>query len=134
MKIVTLTLILIATSVVLRAETNAPAYTNGQFYVWASTNGVTATNALDYINTSGWFPVTGNNAKTRKPEPDKQKTISWATNVQERVDGKRCFPRIPEKVLDAVGVPVAQRGLFFTVFKPDVETYQSDWFPVEEDE
>jgi len=108
-----------------------PAYTNGQWYVWS--DGAVATNALNYVNTSGWFPVIGKNAKTGEDNSE-VKVTKWQQSVSIRKDGKFCFPRIPESMLDLVGVPAEQRGQFFTVFGPTLEMYQDGWFPSEEDE
>jgi hypothetical protein len=107
-----------------------PAYVKGHYYVFP--NEVIATSALTAINESGWFPITGNNAKTGKPAPDKAKTTKWCSSVQERVDGKWVFPRIPDAILDAINVSEAERKGWWDTFTPDVESYQSDWFPVPE--
>lgn len=115
-----------------QAETNYPAYTNGQYYVWSAANAAVATNALAYINGTSWFPVPGRNARTGKIENDHAKTTKWADAVQTRADGKVCFPRIPEKILDKLNVPQEDRAAFFTAFQPTVEVYQNDWFPVVE--
>ena len=111
------------------AYTNAPAYTNGQYYVWASE--ATATNALNAINDSGWFPITGRNAATGELAPDKAKTTMWTDAVLERLDGKFVFLRIPEATLDALNVPELERQTWWDGYLPAVEEYQDDWFPTE---
>lgn len=90
--------------------------------------------ALDYINNSQWFPMVGVNAFTGKPEPEKQMTMKWTDNVNERVDGKWCFPRIPSTRLDAMNVSVQDRQDFFNACKPAIEEYQADWFPPMDEE
>ena len=101
-----------------------------EYYVWDTE--VAAQAALDFINGTGWFPIVGRNAKTGLPAPDKQMTTKWADEVQERVDGKWCFPRVKEARLDALGVPAEDRQAFLDAFNPTIEEYQNDWFPVEE--
>jgi hypothetical protein len=113
---------------------SVPLYTNGQHYVWAATNAYLATNALYYINaSSGWFPMTGRNAETGKPEPDKPKTLNWYPQVDTRPDGKVHFPRLPEPLLDIIGVPAEMRTVFITLFKPDIEMYDPTWVPAPEE-
>lgn len=112
--------------------TNAPAFTNGQYYVWASAP--VATNALYAVNNSGWFPIVGHNAKTGELEPNKAKTTKWADVVQERDDnGTFVFPRISPARLDALNVPVAERQAWWDAFQPDVEERTNGWFTVEEE-
>ena len=101
-----------------------------EYYVWDDE--AVAQAALDYINGSGWFPITGVNAATGQPQPNKQKTERWCSEIQERVDGKWCFPRIPESRMDAIGVPPEDRQAFLDAFNPSIEEYQDGWFPVEE--
>lgn len=102
-----------------------------EYYVWDTEAEAQA--ALDYINGTGWFPITGRNAKTGELAPDKQKTTKWADQVLERVDGRWVFPRIPASIMDAVGVPEADRQAFLDTFTPVIEEYQDDWFPVTEE-
>ena len=106
---------------------SAPAFTNGQYYVFA--DGATGTNALNGINNSGWFPIEGHNAKTGAPAPDKAATVRWTDTVQERLDGKWVFPRIPTALMDAMNVPEAEREAWWNTYLPDVEMYQTNWFP-----
>ena len=101
-----------------------------EYYVWNTEAEAQA--ALDFINNSGWFPIIGRNAKTGELQPDKQKTTKWADSVQERLDGKWCFPRIEEVRLDALGIPPETRQGFLDAFQPTIEEYQSEWFPIEE--
>jgi hypothetical protein len=96
-----------------------PEYTNNQYYVWNTNQGSLATNALKYINVdSGWFPYRTN-------------TLTWTDSVLTRLDGKLCFPRLPESLLDTLGIPQAQRELFFTIFSPSVDVYKDSWFITE---
>jgi hypothetical protein len=105
---------------------------SNEYYVWDTE--VQAQAALDYINGSGWFPIVGVNAATGEPQPDKQQTTSWASEVLERVDNKWCFPRIPEARLDAIGVPANDRQAFLDAFNPSIEEYDSNWFPTPEED
>lgn len=102
-----------------------------EYYVWDLEAQAQA--ALDFINATGWFPIVGRNAKTGELQPDKQMTTSWATEVQERVDTKWCFSRIPEATLDALGVPAEDRQAFLDAFNPTIEEYQDWWFPKEDE-
>ena len=99
-----------------------------EYYVWNTE--VEAQMALDFINTTTWFPIISNNAGTGLPAPDKQQTISWSDNVLERIDGKWCFPRIPEGRLDTLNVPASSRQAYLNAFSPSIEVYQETWFPV----
>jgi len=112
--------------------TNAPAYKAGDYYVW--TNAVVATNSLNAINAAGWFPITGRNAKTGKLAPNKAKTTKWADEVMTTADGKFVYPRIPTAIMEALGVPEVERKGWWDAFKPDVETYDPNWFPPEDEE
>jgi hypothetical protein len=109
---------------------DAPAYVTDQYYVF--TDATVATNALNAINGSGWFPITGNNAETGEPEPGKAKTTKWADEVRATADGKYVFPRIPTAIMDAQNVPEAERKAWWDAFTPDVESYNEAWFPPEE--
>lgn len=113
------------------AYTNAPAYTNGQYYVW--TSAPVATNALYALNNSWWFPITGHNAKTGLPAPDKAKTTKWADSVQVTTNNLYVVPRIPTRLMDALNVPEVEREAWWNAFQPSVEEYQDGWFPVEEE-
>lgn len=106
---------------------NAPAFTNGQYYVWSSAT--VASNALYAVNNSGWFPVVGVNAKTHQPATDKQKTVKWTEAIQQRLDGKWVFPRIPNTKLDFLGVSDAERRAWWNTFLPSIEVMQNGWFP-----
>jgi len=116
------------------AQAQMPTYTNGQYYAWVSTNAVTASNALAFVNTSGWFPITGRNAKTGELQPDKEKTMKWANEVQVTTNLLYCFPRIPSKTLKYVGVPMTSQVWFVTNFWPTVMAKEDIVFPPEEEE
>jgi len=102
-----------------------------EYYVWDTEAQAQA--ALDYINNSGWFPIVGRNAKTGELQPDKQKTTCWAEEVLERVDGKWCFPRIPESRLNALGVSKEDRQAFLNAFQPTIQVFHISWFPAPEE-
>ena len=107
-----------------------PSYTNGQYYVFS--DGATATNALNALNTSGWFPLDGKKADTGAVTPGKGQTTKWADAVLTRLDGKFVFPRIPASILAHLKIPVAERSAWWDAFLPDVETVTNSWFPPEE--
>jgi len=104
-----------------------------EYYVWPPAD-PRAQAALDYINGTSWFPVIGRNAKTKAYEPNKQKTTKWCEEVSVRngTDNSLCFPKIPDVVLDAVGVPEEDRQAFLDTFQPTIEEYQDGWFVEEE--
>jgi hypothetical protein len=99
-----------------------------EYYVWDTEAEAQA--ALDYINSTEWFPVVGKNVATGKPEPEKQQTTVWASEILERVDGKWCFARIPEGRMDALEVSAEDRQAFLDTFNPTIEEYQDGWFEV----
>ena len=119
-----------STAVTIAAyEDGIPAFTNGQWYCWTPAQGALASNALVYLNTNPLLPLTGSDVNGN-PRPDKQKTTSWHPQVETKSDGEFCFPRIPEKTLDYMGVPAENRTNFFNVFQPHVEMYGgTNWFP-----
>ena len=100
-----------------------PAFTNGQYYVWSDLNVAQA--ALNYINIdSEIFPFVQKFTKTS--------ILYWQESVFVREDGKYCFPRIPESLLDVMKIPEGTRELFYTAFNPTIEIYQDNWFNEEE--
>jgi len=107
--------------------TNYPGYTNGQYYVWESTHEAVAQAALDYINTSPFFPVVGSDTAGNK-QPNKQKTLIWAEEIKERSDGSFCFERVPEASMEYMGVHTSNCVIFLDTFQPSIEEYQPDWF------
>jgi hypothetical protein len=98
-----------------------------EYYVWDTEPEAQA--ALDFINTTTWFPITGVSADSGEPAVGKAKTTKWADSVLQRQDGKWCFQRVPESRLDAIGVPANDRQSFLDAFNPTIETYVSTWFP-----
>jgi len=106
---------------------------SNEFYVWDTE--VEAQSALDFINSTEWFPLIGSDPTGNK-RPDKQKTICWATNVLERLDGKWTFARIPSELLDYAGVPEEDREAFLTAFNPTIEVCDNycEWFDCSDDE
>jgi hypothetical protein len=89
----------------------------------------TAINAELYIREHGNLPLTGINALTGLPEPEKAKTEKWAI-PQQRLDGKWVFPRLSEYF--RMNCTEEEITTFFTSFNPTIETYNNDWFPQEE--
>lgn len=106
-----------------------PAYTNGQYYIWADAN--VASNALNYINSTDWFPAPGKNKKTGEDVPNQ--TTSWATEMTELKDGRVGFLRIPEAVLDRLGVSEADRELYWTAFSPTAIVLTEDMIKNEDE-
>ena len=107
-----------------------PAFTNGQYYAWELTNMPMGTAALNYVNASGWFPVVGRNGKTGELRPDKKQRTEWVNHLMTNSSGHCGFPRIPEGILDYVGVPATNRIQFLEIFQPDI-VLQDGWEPVE---
>jgi hypothetical protein len=101
-----------------------------EYYVWDTE--AEAQSALDYINGTSWFPIVGNNAATGQPAPNKQRTTKWTDAVQQRYDGKWCFPRVPASRMDAMNVPAEDRQAFLDAFTPSIEEYDETWFVEEE--
>lgn len=105
-----------------------------EYYRWNIADLAIAQAALNTINNDARLPITGKNAKTGQPEPDKQKTTKWTNEVQEFVDGKCGFPRITQKWLDAMEVTPEETQAFLTNFNPTIEEFDPAWMPVVEDE
>ena len=93
-----------------------------QFYVFTTL--VEAQACSDFINNSGWFPLQAQNGSGE--------TINWVGEAMEMASGEFCVPRIPESILDAVGVPQASRDAFLTAFGQDIRTLTHVDFPVVE--
>ena len=110
----------------------SPAYTNGQWYIWSADQVQVAAAALNYINvTSGFFPI----YETRRGvlNTNKISTLRWTDAVVELKDGRVGFPRIPDSLLDTIGVPADQRELFWTTFSPTAVVVTSDMIKEEEE-
>ena len=105
-----------------------PAYTNGQYYAW--TNAALATNAMNYINTAGWFPIFGHNANTGAVESNKTATTKWADTIIVTTNALYCFDRIPDTLLDYIGVPASNRVAFALIFQPMVKPKEAIVMPV----
>lgn len=86
-----------------------------------------ANNAELAIRQIGGFPVVGINAKTNLPEPDKQKTVKWAT-PQQRKDGKWVIPRLPLKFRNQYK---EEEEYFDANFPHIIEESNGDWFEQE---
>ena len=127
MKKTILIIISVILSIVFRTEeVNAqaeyvPVYTQGQYYAWAATNATIASNALNYINATGWFPITGKNAESGESQPNKTKTSKWADKIEVTTNNLYCFPRIPTKLMNYVGVPASNRVAFISAFLPMIK-------------
>ena len=101
---------------------------NEEYYVWENESDATA--AMNYINNSGWFPVVGYNAETGEPQPDCQQTTQWQDTPTQRCDNKWVVHRIPQDILDFLGVSEEQRQAFLNTFKPSIEICDdvNEWF------
>ena len=110
-----------------------PAYTNAQWYVWSSDKLEDATNALNMINNSVFFPITSHNAKTGESEPDKIKSTKWAEGLRAFTDGsgRGGFLRIPEATLDIINYSRENRTNFYLIYKPITLVYDPAWFTEE---
>ena len=130
-----ITLLAVATlATMATAQEEIPGYEKGQWYVWSAEKAAVAASALAYINGTDWFPRAGQNAGTGKVESEKAKTTKWADAVVTLTDGRVGFPRIPEKVLDALGVPAEDRIAFWVAFQAQAVVVTSDMLPVVEEE
>ena len=63
-----------------------------EWYRWDTLEAAQA--CLNYVNGHGKLPITGTNALTGEPAPDKQQTTKWVESVTECTDGKFGFERI----------------------------------------
>lgn len=105
-----------------------PDYTNGQYWVW--TNAVTASNALSYCNTNGYFPIIG--MQEGIVATNNQQTTNWMGSVRCReLDGNYCFARMSEALLDYIGCTESNREAFYITYSPDCEECQTNWFTVD---
>jgi hypothetical protein len=77
-----------------------------------------ATNALNFINDDSRFPITGSNAKTGVPEPDKTKTEIWFSvdDIYHLTDGRFGFPTVPADKLSGEGVSLEEKELWYATF------------------
>lgn len=92
------------------------------YYVFEDENVANA--AQDEIARLGGAPIKGRNAKTGE-EVDKAPTTSWAT-VQQRLDGKFVFPKVPTEVLNQYSEGTIDT--FNTTFPYVFEEYDPNWF------
>jgi hypothetical protein len=107
----------------------APAYTNGQWYVWEATNAVIATNAMNYINNSmGCFPITGKHPVTGAEKAGTAQTDKYVETVCVRKDGKVCFERMTAEFCTLMGITEAQKDTFMATYSPQIEIYAEEWF------
>jgi len=100
-----------------------------EYYVWNTKK--EADDALQFINSSGWFSAIGKNQKTGNQNPDKQKTTAWVKKSKKRYDDKYCFPLIPSQLLNELGIPETERNYFMSFYNPTIEVWDSSWFPEE---
>ena len=92
--------------------------TAGDSLWYGNTNAVTITNAMNWLNTSLFLPQPG--YKEGQEIPDQ--TTSWCDTVYETTNGWYCIPKIPEKRLDAIGVPQEDRTNFLATFNITILT------------
>lgn len=119
--------ILLSFSTALRADPpNIPAFTNLQYYVFATES--IASNALAEIDSkAGVYPFKGKNQKTKKIESGKASTVSWG-KVTQRLDGKFIFRRIPPAKLIKHGTTPEEKMAWLLKYNPSIELYRDDWF------
>ncbi len=84
----------------------------------------TAVAAEKFICNIAGFPWVGNNAKTGKAAPDKQKTLRWADVQKRATDGKWYFEKLADS--DFANVPTDIIDAF-NEFPHTIEEKQSDW-------
>lgn len=114
------------------AKADMPAYTNLQYFVWA--DGATATNALAYMNENCTaLPLEAKNAGTG--ETVSALTVSnWCGEVIIRLDGKYCFPRPSDTLVNCLGLNAECCNTFFDTYSPDLEIFDPTWFVAEIEE
>lgn len=72
------------------------------------------------------FPIVGINAKTKKLENNKQKTVKW-DKPKQRIDGKWIIAQV--QVSDLLKCPQEKIDEFLNTFKAIIEEYSNEWFP-----
>jgi hypothetical protein len=90
----------------------------------------TAIDAEARICEIGNAPVTGVNAKTGQPAPDKCKTERWAVPQQRITDNKWVFPYVGDELAEQY--PEEVRNAFNADYPHIKEEYDSGWFPDKE--
>lgn len=96
-----------------------------EYYVFPTL--VQAATCLHVINNAGWFPTSG--YVNGQPAPDEnQKTTSWAEAPLQLKDGRFAIPRIPEHVLDSLGVALELRSVFMKNFGWNIQELNAEDF------
>jgi len=90
-----------------------------QYYTWAKSYKSKAQGMLDAINNHEKLPLVG--MRNGKPAPDKQMTIKWADGLTEWVDTRFGFQKIPDEVLDKMGITQEERDAMIAAFKPRID-------------
>jgi hypothetical protein len=86
---------------------------------YGNTNAVTMTNAMNYLNSSSFLPAPGWKNGVEIPN----QTTSWCNKVDQTTNLLwYCIPKIPEKRLDAIGVPETNRVAFMEAFNITILT------------
>ena len=86
--------------------------TAGDSLWYGQQSAVTMTNAMNYLNSSDFLPASGQKDGVVIPN----QTTSWCSKVFETTNGWYCIPKIPNRRLDALGVPEATREAFIAGF------------------
>lgn len=89
---------------------------SNEYYLWPTKAQADA--ALASINGHPAFPLQGRNAATG--ELVDSWTTCWCDAVQETLDGRWGFPRIPAVFLDRMGISAADREAWLTGFSPTI--------------
>jgi hypothetical protein len=99
-----------------------------EYYVFATQQQAQA--CIDYINSTPWFPITGE--RNGQPAPDAQATERWAESPLEMISGEWAVPRIPESTLDHLSVPAQTRAAFRLTFGQDIRQLDNTEFVSQE--
>jgi hypothetical protein len=86
-----------------------------QYYLWDSDRQNIAEMALYAINNSGWFPQ----PSFSESVPSGEDTVKWAEGLVTTADGRVGFPKIPNEIMDKMGVAMAEREAWLDAFTPD---------------
>lgn len=75
-----------------------------EFYIWEETDG-NAQAMLDAINNDPRMPETMD---------------EWATELTVFIDGRKGFKRIPEPILELIGITTEERDIMINTFGPAI--------------
>ena len=104
-----------------------------EFYVFKTRAEADA--CVKHINSDmGWYPIVGNVMGV--PAPQNQQTLHWADEPKEMKDGSWAVPKVPDKRLDEMKVPVTVQDKtdLLAVHGTDIRTLTAADFPEPPDE